>query len=359
MLDIEKKKITAILLALLIVISSIAVIVNIDKLEGLFTDPEPIKQEIVPEETSELDPNTKLVGKLIEQLDEEMMRGYIEKITSFGPHPTLRRILNKICPFDLPIQKVAKYIFNELSSMGLSVRYQDWEEDFTLENFGIPEYFPGWYEGRNIEATLPGKNKDSDEIYVIVAHYDTWPFPRSPGADDDSSGVAAILSAAKIMNQFEFNDTIKFLLVDGEEVGLLGAEAYVKEAVANGDNIVGTICIDMIGSKSSSFRDTEVLIVRDEQSQWITDYSIKVNEKYSDQLGFSIFQDGLKGNPSDYLKFLEHGMDAIFYGESEFNDYWHTRQDTIENMDMDKATKTAQLIMATIAELALDVEHDI
>jgi len=94
--------------------------------------------------------------------------------------------------------------------------------------------------GYNVVAELPGTTR-RDEIYVIGAHYDSV---GNPGADDNGSGVAGVLEAARVISQYESEATIRFIAFDMEEVGLVGSKAYV--ALHAGENFVGVISLDMI-----------------------------------------------------------------------------------------------------------------
>ncbi len=91
----------------------------------------------------------------------------------------------------------------------------------------------------NVVATQPGYH--SDRIWLIGAHYDS---ANNPGADDDASGVAGILEAARILAQYEFQDTIRYVAFDREEQGLWGSTRYAQAHA--GDNILGMISLDMI-----------------------------------------------------------------------------------------------------------------
>ena len=135
--------------------------------------------------------------------------------------------------------------------MGLSVRQHHWE---AVGKFGIWKYltFISW----NVEATLPGLNGNNEEIYIVSAHYDS--VPSTPGADDNAAGVAAVLSAAKILSQYEFNQTIRFVCFSGEEQGLLGSEEYAKEAYNNNENLISTINLDMIGYSETEEDKTKI-----------------------------------------------------------------------------------------------------
>jgi hypothetical protein len=363
--EATKRKISALVVILLVVISSLAVYFVLDCLDFFDQEAEPVLEEVPEEEV--LDPIAVKVMDMMQQLDESLIRGYIEKLTSFGPHPTARRILYKLSNrpiigrfFDLPIEKVARYLYNEFESMGLEVRYHHWEQKPTIRNLLKPRWYPGWMIGDNVIATLPGTDPSSDEIYVLVAHYDT--FPRSPGSNDDSSGVAAVLAAAKFMSQYSFNHTVRFLLTSGEDEGLLGAYAYAEETVKNNDNVVAAISIEMLGGyHGPDHKDTdplEILAVAGDQSIWLYDFVVNVNQRYPDFLNFTVNHGGLKGHGSDYMAFLEQGCDGMCFAEPVTALTHHKPSDTIENMDMSYAAKASRFILATIAELAWDVEYE-
>ena len=365
-----KKKTIAIAIVLLLVISSVAVYIVLDTLE-FFKPTETLTPEELPEEET-LDPIAIKVMDMMRQIDESMTRGYIEKITSFGRHPTARRIPYKISNrpiigrfFDLPIEKVAKYLYNEFESMGLEVRYHHWEQDTTIRNLlisisykiALSWYPPGWLIGDNVEAVLPGTDPNSNEIYVLVAHYDTR--PNTVGANDDTSGVALLLSTAKIMSQYSFNHTVIFLAVSGEEVGLFGSNAYAEEAAKNNDNIVAVFNVDMIGNRGPGIRNTEVLIAGVNHSGWwIANYTINVNQRYPELLNFTIIQDDPAKHGSDQKAFMKYGFDAIHIAEATYDENYHRASDTIENMDASYTAEVSRLILATVAQMAWDVEYE-
>jgi len=107
----------------------------------------------------------------------------------------------------------------------------------------------------NVVATLPGTRPDSaGRIYVVSGHYDSRvknvldAESAAPGADDDASGVAAVLEMARVMARREFPATIVFLAVAGEEQGLLGSTHWVEEAKRDHLAIAGMIDNDIIGN---------------------------------------------------------------------------------------------------------------
>ena len=107
----------------------------------------------------------------------------------------------------------------------------------------------------NVVATLRGTQPESaNRMYVVSGHYDSRcsdPLDAvcdAPGANDDASGVAAVLEMARVMSKRRFDATIVFMAVAGEEQGLLGAEYYAEQAKQQGWDIAGMFTNDIVGS---------------------------------------------------------------------------------------------------------------
>jgi hypothetical protein len=119
------------------------------------------------------------------------------------------------------------------------------------------------HEGRsleNVEAALPGR--DLEGIVLVTAHLDSTAFMQlgfrpaldpAPGADDDASGVAGVLAAADAIQALDDaapalpRRTIRFVLFNAEEQGLVGSGAYARNQAALGAPIVAVFQMDMIG----------------------------------------------------------------------------------------------------------------
>ncbi|MFA7361058.1 MAG: M28 family peptidase [Candidatus Kapaibacterium sp.] len=131
--------------------------------------------------------------------------------------------------------KAAQYLFEKFQSFGLSVRYQ-----------------VGDTNSVNVIARKTGTRFPNQKI-VIGAHYDNiiWPVLPQPldtvhGADDDGSGIVALLEMARLTAGMSFEYTIEFAAWDNEEIGLYGSRFYSDSAYINGDSIKTYINIDMI-----------------------------------------------------------------------------------------------------------------
>jgi hypothetical protein len=127
-------------------------------------------------------------------------------------------------------------IYNKFKSFGLETE---------LDPFPRP---PDKAALHNIVATLPGK-VHPDRVYVVCAHYDTN-FSDRPGADDDGSGTAGVAEAARVLAQYRFDATIKFIAFDAEECGMdhefgrVGSKFYADAHAS--DDIRAVVDMDMI-----------------------------------------------------------------------------------------------------------------
>lgn len=261
---------------------------------------------------------------IIQNINEPLYLSYLENLTAFGT-----RFTGTPSCYD-----AGTYLYTEFQNMGLAVRYQDWNN--------------GGYQDRNIEATLPGVDETSDEIYIIFGHFDT--VSNCPGADDDASGVAAVLTAAYLLSQYSFNHTIRFVAFSGEEQWMLGSYRYVEEAVQNGDNIAAVLNDDMIGYALTQDQGSKIKIYDNGDPRWVTNFTINISQIYYDDIQLTAIPSG--STASDQLYFWEAGFEGIFYHEYKFNDYYHEPEDTIANMNISYAIKCSRLSIATLAALA-------
>ena len=124
-------------------------------------------------------------------VNESLILGYLEDLVEFSPRKT----------GTYGCEKAGEYIYEKFIEMGLETRMINWT------SFGN-KYNPRYFSGTNIEATLNGIN-NNEEIIIFNAHYDS--VKKSPGADDDGSGVAAVLAAAYALSKFDF-ETEEFSL---------------------------------------------------------------------------------------------------------------------------------------------------
>jgi len=138
----------------------------------------------------------------------------------------------------------SEFLFNTYKSFGYEPQYQ-W--------FDAPQAAGG--RTANVVATLRG-TVNPELVYVVSSHYDS--VVAGPGADDDTSGTAALLEAARVMAGHPMPATIVFASFTGEEAGLLGSREFVRRAVADKLRVVGALNNDMIGWMNDSRYDNTI-----------------------------------------------------------------------------------------------------
>jgi len=94
----------------------------------------------------------------------------------------------------------------------------------------------------------------------------------------------------------------------------------------------------MIGFALSEEEESKIVIYEDDESEWLAEFTLDVNQEYNEYFNFEIIRNGYSWG-SDHRRFWEAGYNAIFYAEYNFNDYYHSSRDTIENMNMPYAIR--------------------
>ena len=259
-------------------------------------------------------------------------RSYVEDLESFGTRY-----------YNTSGNTAAQdYISRELSSFGLEV---------ALEDFS---YYGTQY---NVVATLPG-TITPEEVYIVGAHYDSTsnnPQISAPGADDNASGVAAVLEMARVLAKYVFRSTIKFILFDAEEKGMKGSWAYADDAFNRGEDIRAMINFDMIAyTGGNPNEDVEVYgetWLRDIMIESIATYTTLFYEAHaplsygSDHVPFS--STNYPGSSS--LLIIENSAEEIWGGS---NPYYHKTTDTSDHLDWGFASAITVAGAATLAVLA-------
>src|SRR5262249_49373558 len=100
------------------------------------------------------------------------------------------------------------------------------------------------------------RGSEPGRMYVMSSHYDdcdghcTDGAGVAPGADDNGSGVAAVLEAARVMAATPFKGTIVFACFDGEELGLWGSNHYARELAARHAPVLAVLNNDIVGNST-------------------------------------------------------------------------------------------------------------
>ncbi|MBM4159962.1 MAG: M28 family peptidase, partial [Ignavibacteria bacterium] len=209
------------------------------------------------------------------------------------------------------------------------------------------------HTSRNIVVTIPGLVTPEREC-VLVAHYDSG--NNSPGADDNASGTSAMMEAARILTNYQFESTIKLIAVSGEELGMMGSEEYASRARGENRPIIGVVNGDMIAYPLKG--DTTRLVVGSYLARnWMVDSALVYNLRYGIGATLDPFVDST--GASDYGPFAMAGYDALEVSEGTPTEIWgggnphyHKPTDTVDKLHPGLMRRAAQLMLTTVAELA-------
>jgi hypothetical protein len=261
-----------------------------------------------------------------------------------------------ICGKMYRIESRFRYDFgNELAAYYLNKR---------LESYGLDTYVMVYHHdthlhwtGRNIYAVQTG-TKFPDERYILCAHFDSM--KNSPGADDNASGVAAVLEAARVLSRMEPENTIMYALWDCEESGPEGSEYYIKLNNCSSDNIAGVINLELLGWDSNDdgvmdihthdFLDSPHLA-----SSQLADIINTMNTVYELGLAPVIHNPGTWS--SDHGNFWNARITAVCFGEAHWagdsNPYYSSEEDRIDKFNLPYFHKLSKLAVASIGYFAL------
>lgn len=232
-------------------------------------------------------------------------------------------------------------------------------DDFTFYYNSFP------YTGQNIIATFPG-TLHPEEIVILSAHFDSISsgnsFDSAPGAEDNASGTAALLEAARLLRSYRFDRTIKLVWFNAEELGLLGSASYVTDHDVS--NVVGVVNLDMFGYDSNSDGCFELHVGTLPQSDLVGQCFVQTIQSNSLPLTFDYLTEQVT-DASDHGSFWEVNVGAVEVLENHWDNqqpggcvgvdespFYHQTTDLSTNMNLPIAFQIAQAGIATAANLA-------
>ena len=209
-------------------------------------------------------------------------------------------------------------------------------------------------------ATSPQNNK----TIIIGAHYDSRAEilnntnTRAPGADDNASGVSALLELVRILSPLNLKYNLEFVLFSGEEQGLWGSSSYVKYIDKN--NRTKTIDLyinfDMLGYTPSNETNKVMLeydignkyVQNDEDSKTIALFIKQIASNYTNLEAILS-----KLENSDFIPFeaFGHTVIGIHDGGVKKNPHYHKSSDTPDTLNIKYLTSITKMVLATILEL--------
>lgn len=270
-------------------------------------------------------------------------------------------------------------IIKKLTDLGYTPRLDP--VDFLGSRSGDADAPPGepW---NNIFVDIQGKTRPN-EVLILAAHFDA--VPGSPGADDNGSGVATVLEAARVLKDAPMQRTVRLIFFNLEEVGLVGSRAYVErikpDLEAKKERIVGMASIDMIGYYSSepNSQKSPIPAMGKFKPPTVGDFigvaGILTHRHFSQALDKAMHaaepgDGGEKGVKtvvvdflpiappdllrSDHAPFLAVGVPAVIMSDTANfrSPHYHKATDTIETLDAERLAVGARSIIGAYHALA-------
>ncbi|MBR9974201.1 MAG: M28 family metallopeptidase [Bacteroidetes bacterium] len=203
--------------------------------------------------------------------------------------------------------------------------------------------------GRNIIGLQPGA-AHPDIMYIICAHYDAA-LPRDPGADDNGTGTAAVLEAARLLSRHSFDYTIAYIFWDAEERGLVGSNDYARAARARGDSIIGVLNLDMIGYDSDN-NSRAALQYNLDIGLPLVEKMLAVNDSFN--LGLDLYVELKSTTPSDNYSFTKQAYPSFLLIEDwkDFTPHYHKATDRPSTINVTFFTRMTKNAIGALSLLA-------
>jgi hypothetical protein len=322
------------------------------------------------------------LGQIANAVDPAQMRRTVDKLVSFGTRHTLSSQTD--------------------TKRGIGAALTWTESEF--KKFGLPTVRPcDTVTGRRVPqptrvcdmvAIQRGTERPND-VVIITGHIDSrvtdvMNFTSdAPGANDDGSGTAAVIEAARVLSKQKFAGTIVYAALSGEEQGLLGGKILADYAKAQGWNVIANLNNDIIGNScgSDGVCNDKVVRVFSEGPRWQGHEELAAQirslggENDSPSRNISRFLDSLAervpgigldvmqvwrndrfGRGGDHTEFLNLGFPAVRMSVAVENYNWQHQDlrtengveygDTIDKMDFPYLAKVTKLNVAALAALA-------
>ncbi|MGY5849783.1 M28 family metallopeptidase [Salegentibacter sp. F14] len=260
-------------------------------------------------------------------------------------------------------KKAAEYLRAEFINLnipspeGVENHYQVIPTEFFDEKLKASENVLGYIEG----SEFPG------EVLIITSHYDHVGIDEEGniynGADDGGSGPMGVIEIAEAFAEarrdgYTPKRSILFMLLTGEEKGLLGSKYYTENPVFPLENTVANLNADMIGRIDQEHEGNDnyvYLIGSDKLSTDLHELSEDVNSEFMNMELDYTYNDENDPNRfyyrSDHYNFAKNNIPVIFYFNGVHPDY-HQPTDTAEKIEYEALKKRAQLIFLTAWEIA-------
>ena len=296
------------------------------------------------------------------------MTAFLPTISAAELKKRLQHITGERNPFSSPrhLAQVENYIEREFESYRLSV------ESDTFTHLGRSY--------RNIIArTAPhpypspiGRGKEGEGLVILGAHFDS--VEGTPGADDNASGVAVLLEAARILSGLRLRSPVLFCAFNLEELNMIGSAHFAKKLKAAGAKVRAMVSLEMVGFTDSkpgsqkypiglrwfypdhgnfigvigNWRSTALLRQFSYSMRQVRGLPVETLTVLGN--GFLIPQTRL----SDHSPFWDLGYPALMITDTSFfrNPHYHGASDTADTLDLDFMAKVCQGVIYAVSYIA-------
>ncbi|HYU94772.1 MAG TPA: M28 family peptidase [Sphingomicrobium sp.] len=318
---------------------------------------------------------------IVEPVSAARMKATVEKLVSFGTRHTLSSQTDP----KRGIGAALDWTQGEFRALGLPTERPC--DSFTGDRIPKPTRVC------DMVAIQHGTERPND-VVIITGHIDSRvsdpldAVKDAPGANDDGSGSAAVLEAARILSKHKFPGTIVYSLDSGEEQGLYGAKVIAAYARAQGWNVIANLNNDIIGNSlgSDGVRDDTHVRIFSEGPRWQGHEELakqirsfggendspsrnisRFLDRLADRLNIGldvrqVWRNDRFGRGGDHTEFLNLGFPAVRFTVAVENYNWQHQDlrvekgikygDMIENMDFPYLAKVTKLNVAALAAIA-------
>ncbi len=333
-----------------------------------------------------------LIVQAVSSVSADSIKSYVSDLLKFHTRHNLSSKNDK----RIGIGAASDYILNKINSFA--------KEPGSVICTEKVEYKAGGKDTRlgreivlsNIIATIRGTSTQDKRMILLLAHYDNRidnnndSTSFAPGANDNGSGVAALIEIARVLSSYKLPLTIKLMFLSGEEHGLLGADYMAQIAMNEKWNIISVINNDMIGNSSASEtgskNNTRVRVFsenipaleseemkrerlfnsseNDSPSRQLARYIKETGERYVYNMDISlIYRSDRFGRGGDHTPFSKRGFTSVRICEF-YENYDRTHQpivfkngiqygDLIDGVDFEYVRKNTSVNLATVMNLSL------
>lgn len=290
--------------------------------------------QLRPQPTARLQPVTELQD-LVQQVSQANLEQTLQKLVSFPTrYSTSQSYLS-----------AATWMKERLEELG----YDAWTEPITV----------GTKTSQNVIAQrLGNESANNKQLVIVTAHLDSinhndGPLAAAPGADDNGTGSTGVVEIARVLQNYQHQHDLRFILFGGEEQGLFGSQQYVEGLTeAERSRIKAIVNMDMIGSLNTA--TPTVMLEGATISQEVIDALALAAENYT---RLSV-QTSLNPFASDHVPFINAGLPAVLTieGADSANDAIHSGNDTLDRVSYELMLEILRMNVACVASLLNQTE---